>query len=227
MTPETHRTLREMLGAYALGQLTPEEEAPLRSHLESCAACRRELAEITPAVDALVHLRSRDVADATPPPQLGDRIVTAVSHEREARQQRDRKRSLLIAAAVVTAVLSAGGLGAWLGAEIVERPVATDPAAPVEKLSVTAEQNQVEASAGVVAHTWGVEIKLQGAGFRRGASYSTVVTTVDGTRRSAGGFVGTGRQVMSCNLNSDVLREEATRFAVLDAQGRTVLTADL
>jgi hypothetical protein len=218
-----------MLGAYALGQLTPAEEEPLRSHLESCAVCRRELDEITPAVNALVQLRSGKVAEeSSPPVQLGNRIVAAVSQGRQARQQRGRRRSLLAAAAVVTAVLSVGGVGALVGHEIAEdRPAATGPVVPIEEVSVKARQKQVEASAGVVAHTWGVEIKLRAVGLRRGTSYSTIVTTVNGARRSAGGFVGTGKRVMNCNLNSDVLRKDATRFAVLDDQGRTILTADL
>jgi hypothetical protein len=32
---------------------------------------------------------------------------------------------------------------------------------------------------------------------------------------------------MNCNLNSDVLRDDAARFAVLDEEGRTVLSAAL
>lgn len=78
-----------------------------------------------------------------------------------------------------------------------------------------------------LAHTWGVEIKLEAVGLRSGASYTAVVKTTDGRRRSAGGFVGTGEVTMNCNLNSDVLRADAASFKVLENKGRTVLTGDL
>ncbi len=70
----------------------------------------------------------------------------------------------------------------------------------------------MKASAGVVAHTWGVEIKLEATGLRSGSPYAVVVMTRDRRPRSAGAFVGTGDNVMNCNLNSDVLRPDATGF---------------
>lgn len=44
------------LSAYALGSLDAEESARVEAHLESCAGCRSELAELRQATDALDRL---------------------------------------------------------------------------------------------------------------------------------------------------------------------------
>ena len=48
MTGETHRTIREQLGAYALGQLDGDRWHAVHDHLAGCAACRADLEEIAP-----------------------------------------------------------------------------------------------------------------------------------------------------------------------------------
>jgi anti-sigma factor RsiW len=50
---DEHRTLREQLGAYALGQLDADARVAVRAHLDGCPACRAELAEIAPLADLL------------------------------------------------------------------------------------------------------------------------------------------------------------------------------
>ena len=227
MTSENHRSVRDMLGALLLGHLSDAEEAAVRSHLDGCPECRRELAEIAPVARALSSVDPNWLSDvATPDPDLGDRIVVAVAREQRLRERERRGRWVMLAAAAVLAVLTVGGIGALIGNQTADPPVAA-PAVPIEPVAVTSTLSSVDASAGVVAHTWGVEIKLQAVGLRSGASYTAVVQTADGRRRSAGAFVGTGEQTMNCNLNSDVLRPDATAFEVLDDKGRTVLTADL
>ena len=228
MTSENHRTVREMLGALLLGHLSASEEAAVRSHLDGCPDCRSELAEIAPVAEALSSVDPNWLSDkATPAPDLGDRIAVAVARERRERERERRGRRIMLAAAAVLAVLAIGGLGALVGNRTATPAPLAGPTVPVEPVAVTSSLASVDASAGVVAHTWGVEIKLEAVGLRSGESYTAIVKTTDGRRRPAGAYVGTGEQVMNCNLNSDVLRSEAASFRVLDKQGRTVLTADL
>jgi anti-sigma factor RsiW len=216
-----------MLGAFALGHLSASEEADVRSHLAGCAECRRQLAEIAPVAAALRSVDPSWLSEAaTTPPDLGERIVTAVASERRQRERETLRRRFMLAAAAVLAVLMVGGLGVLIGNRTATTPTA-GPTVPIEPVALTSRVSSVEASAGVVAHTWGVEIKLEAVGLRSGASYTAVVETTDGRRRSAGAFVGTGEVTMNCNLNSDVLRPDAAAFEVLDSKGRTVLTADL
>lgn len=72
-----------------------------------------------------------------------------------------------------------------------------------------------------------MEIKLTATGFAAGQRYRVVVQTADGRETPAGEFIGTGTNEMRCNLNSSVLRNDASGFRVLDQADRTVLTSTL
>jgi anti-sigma factor RsiW len=66
-------------GAWVLGALPDEEERRFAAHLETCAICRREVAELQMVADTL-PLAAVQVA---PPPELKDRIMSAVRAEAE------------------------------------------------------------------------------------------------------------------------------------------------
>lgn len=51
-----HVELRMNLGVYALGRLDADECPAVRAHLELCAPCRAELAELREAADLLRRL---------------------------------------------------------------------------------------------------------------------------------------------------------------------------
>lgn len=218
-----HAELRTSLGAYALGHLPPDAAARVRDHVAACADCRRELTELRPAVDALVGLRDADrVAEAEPPPDLGERVTTRVAEVRRQDGRRDRRRyagaGALAGGAVAAALV--GGL-TLVGGD--------DPApqakVPLEAVPVEVEQPGVTADADLIAHTWGVEVKLSASGFVRGETYRVVVLRRDGARSPAGEFIGTGSDPMVCNLNSSVLRPRAGGFEVRDATGRLVVSS--
>jgi anti-sigma factor RsiW len=218
--------LRELLGTYAFAGLPRTATTAVRAHLDGCAACRAELAEIAPLVDDLRDIDpDRVSAVATPPPDLGERIRGAVAQDRRLRDRRGRGRRVLAAAAAVLAVLAVGAVGFAVGDRGADLPPSV--AQPFEQVQVQSELAGLSADAGVVPHTWGVEIKLVATGFTPGESYAVTVRTDDGRERSAGAFVGTGEREMTCNLNSDVLRGDATGFTVVDAAGVEVLSADL
>jgi anti-sigma factor ChrR (cupin superfamily) len=223
MDAAEHRRLRELLGSYAFGALPRTATASVRAHLDGCAECRAQLAEIAPLVDDLRGADPERVSTvATPPADLGARIRSAVASERRHQHRRGRGRRLLAAAAAAAALLVVGAVGVAIGERRGE-----GPPVPLEAVSVRSDVPGVSADAGVVPHTWGVEIKLQATGFRAGESYVVTVRTEDGRERPAGAFVGTGERVLTCNLNSDVLRGDAAGFTVVDADGETVLSAEL
>ena len=72
----------EDVGAWVLGALPEEEEQRFRSHLAGCETCRREVAELQMVADTL-PLAAVQVA---PPPELKDRIMSAVRAEAEVLQ---------------------------------------------------------------------------------------------------------------------------------------------
>ncbi|MBM7789743.1 anti-sigma factor family protein [Tenggerimyces flavus] len=220
LTPDDHRALRELLAALAQGQLTDAERTAVLAHLDSCPDCRAELAQLEATARSLRHAdpdRVGGTPTPVPPPWLGDAIVTAIGDEARRRPRR-RIVSVLAAAAAVVVI---GGAGAAVGYTVAPKP----PAIPLEAVAVADAAAGVTSTAGVVPHTWGMEIKLTATGFASGQRYRVVVQTADGKEALAGEFIGTGANEMHCNLNSSVLRQNAAGFRVLDQTDRAVLTS--
>ncbi|OSY35314.1 MULTISPECIES: anti-sigma factor family protein [Pseudonocardia] len=217
MTPDEHRALREALGDYAIGRLPRDETSALQAHLDGCADCRAELAEISSVLPALRRVDPARL-DHTPfpPPDLGERIVSAA--RAEGARPRQRPRWLPVASAAAVAILIGGAVGYAAG---------DYDGIPREPVAVQAMDPAVQATAVAIPHTWGVEIVLDADGFRAGSTYRVVVEADDGREVGAGEFIGTGENPMICNLNSSVLRSDASGFKVLDAAGATVLRGDL
>ena len=214
-----HERLRIDLGAYVLGQLDEESTARLEEHLDGCARCTAELGELTPVAAALEDLRVRPAASpGEPPPALADRVLGAVEQAARAERRTSWTRTAGIAgvAAALALVLSFGVQA------LRDDPTPTTPSVPTEAVSVRDEAPGVQASAALVNHTWGVEVKLHASGFEAGGRYRVDVLGPDGDRYPAGEFVGTGSREMDCNLNSSVLRDEAAGFEVTDGDGRVV-----
>lgn len=216
-----HRALRERLGVYALGHGTADERAAVRAHLDGCAACRAELAALAPLAARLSDVDADRLDEAPPvPPGLGDAVLARIAAEEANRPvdlaARRRLRVRALGAVAAVAVAAAGfGVG-WL-----VRPVPEQP--PLEAVAVEVAVEDITASADLVPHTWGVEVKLSGQGFTAGEVYRVWVTEEDGDVVPAGEFLGVGPARLVCNLNSSVLREDAVGFEVADAAGSVVL----
>jgi predicted anti-sigma-YlaC factor YlaD len=101
--------VRDQLAEHLLGTLGPEEDLAVGMHLRGCGDCRRELTELEQGLSTF----SRAAHQATPPPELRERVLTVLEEER-AEQPGPRVRrltpALVLQAAVV--VLLAGAL-AW------------------------------------------------------------------------------------------------------------------
>ena len=218
---DAHRALREQLGVYALGHGTAEERAAVRAHLDGCAACRTELAALTPVAARLADVDPGRLDELpAPPPGLADAVLARIAAEEAGRPvdlgARRRRRARIGAVAAAAGVAAAGfGVG-WL-----VRPVPDPP--PLEAVAVDVAEEDISASAGIVPHTWGVEVKLSGEGFTAGEVYRVSVSEADGDLVPAGEFLGVGPAQLDCNLNSSVLREDAVGFQVVDADGSVVL----
>jgi len=219
---DSHRELRESLGAYVLGHLDPAEQDAVASHLATCADCRAELAELTPVADALTGAKRSSMRTADRVPEgLRSRMEAAIRAE-TSRQRRSRvvrsAGAVLVAAAVI--VLMVIGVGSLLD---------RTPAAPVPEViavQVDSDLDSVTASAGLIAHTWGVEVKLQATGLDAGATYQAVVLGSDDRTYPAGTFTGTGDKTINCNLQASVLRPDARGFQIVDEQGEVVISSE-
>jgi anti-sigma factor ChrR (cupin superfamily) len=76
--PENTCESLERVHLHALGALPTAEDAAVRTHLASCAECRRELEALRPALDALVAWPT-DVL--RPPVPLWERVASRIAAE--------------------------------------------------------------------------------------------------------------------------------------------------
>jgi len=138
------------------------------------------------------------------------------------RQRRSRVRrsvgTLLVAASVVVLIVMG-----------VSTLIDRTPDAPVPEavaVMVDPELDAVTATAGLIAHTWGTEVKLQTTGLDDGATYQAVVLGAGDLSFPAGTFTGTGPNTINCNLQASVLRDDARGFQILDQQGEVVISSE-
>ena len=87
MMSPAHDRVRELLGEYVLGQLTPAERRDVERHVAGCAGCTEELRELTLVVEGLARapeavelppgLKARVMRELAPP-VLGSRFSVRV-----------------------------------------------------------------------------------------------------------------------------------------------------
>jgi hypothetical protein len=105
---------RELLGAYALGVLDPDEVRAVDAHVAQCPDCRRELDELEAMKDSLGEVPPEAFLDG--PPDGGDLLLQRTLRQVRTEKSRDvRQRGLLVAAGVAALVAAALGGGVVLG----------------------------------------------------------------------------------------------------------------
>lgn len=180
MKAEGCREWQESLGAYALGQLPPEETAGLEAHLEGCPACREELGSLA-SVASLLPLADPSRFDAAPRPRpelLGE-VVSSISSQRRA--ARRRRTWQVFVPTLATAVAAAAALAIFVlpgGGE-------SRPERHVEFASLPPG---LRISANLIPHAFGTEIHMYVHGAPSGALCRVFVSSRDGARFSAGSF---------------------------------------
>lgn len=216
---DRHEELRQSLGAYVLGQLDDDARREIEAHLLTCADCRAERDEIAPLAEAL---RGVDPDALAPgghqrPAGLDRRIADVLP---DPAPPRSRRWAPVIGGALVGIAATA----ALLLALPEDEPAPTPPVIAVASVEST---RGVTATAGLVDHTWGLEVKLEAEGLPAGETYEMWVVGDDGHKHPAGEFIGVADKKIVCDMSSSVLLRDAAGFSVVDARGREVISADL
>lgn len=212
----SHEELRDALGAYALGQLDDDLRREVDAHLASCDECRTQLADILPLAEVLrgVDVDRIHPLGVVPPPELDARIRRALPLP-HVRVGINRWRSAAVAAAVAAVAVAATVV------------VARDGSPTVIAVPDVTAADGITATAGLVDHTWGLEIRLEATGLRAGEQFAVWVLGEDGQSYDAGTFVGVAGAKIVCDMSSSVLLDDATSFRVVDTAGTEVIAAAL
>jgi hypothetical protein len=147
------------MGAYVLGGLDPADSQRFEAHLESCAECRTELAELEslPALlDALPVPDAVALTGAAHPgvaPEPAGSVPLTVLGELATRRRKVRRRWAALVGAVAAGCLALG---------LAAAPLFSRPPAPDASYSVQSG-NGLQFSIDLAKKTWGTELAVNGS----------------------------------------------------------------
>ncbi|MDP9936613.1 anti-sigma factor family protein [Paenarthrobacter nicotinovorans] len=153
-------SVHQLLGAYLLGGLEPEEARAFEDHLARCAGCRGELEELeslpalldaVPAADA-VALTSSGNATLAPLGTEAEQLPEKVLVDLAVRRRKSRRRWAAVVGAVAAACLALGFLGG---------PLLNQPPKPDASYSVQSDGG-LQLTVDMVKKTWGTELDVEG-----------------------------------------------------------------
>jgi Putative zinc-finger len=218
MTADDHRDWRLSLGAYALGDLPPDERAAIAAHIEGCPECRAELRELE-GVAALLPLADPariEGPPVRPPADLGARIEAQIAAESAKEGRAKRRRRLrfgfggAVAVAVVAALLA-----------IVVLPIGGE-SSPAQKVEFASVPKGVSIHATLEPHAFGTEIKMYVDGVSSGTLCRVFLRDAAGRTYSAGSFRYRWEEDAEAELSSALDLSQATEIGV-HAGGRTFI----
>jgi anti-sigma factor RsiW len=211
MTADDHRDWRLSLGAYALGDLPPDERAAIAAHVEGCPECRAELRELE-GVAALLPLADPARIEgpaARPPADLGARIEAQIAAEsaREVRVKRRRRLRFGFGGAVAVAAV------ATLLA-IVVLPLGGGKSSPAQEVKFASVPKGVSIHATLEPHAFGTEIRMYVDGVSSGTLCRVFLRDAAGRTYSAGSFRYRWEEDSEAELSSALDLSQATEIGV-------------
>ena len=205
------------LAGWVVAQLSPDEEAALLAHLETCGACRAEADSLFDVAAVLLGTDTGDVTTAErPPADLGDRIARRVARERRARR-----------AGRVTLAMSAAA-AAVVVAVVMTRDPSSEPERG-EPVVFAREVGGADASAVVAPEGEGSVVHLVAQGLDPDVTYSLWLTPPGGgylDRVAAGTFRPDDDGRVDAELRSALPAEEMGRVWATTPEGGIVLDTE-
>ncbi|MDR6416484.1 zf-HC2 domain-containing protein [Pseudarthrobacter sulfonivorans] len=168
--------LHHLLGAYVLGGLDSADSQRFEAHLQECADCRAELAELEslpalldalPVPDAVGLTGNARHAAATQP---ATSVPRALLTDLAARRRKSRRRWVALVGAVAAACLALG---------VAAGPLLNRPPQPDASYSVQADSG-LRFSVDLARKNWGTELAVNGTSMPLNGTYSLWVRDRDG-----------------------------------------------
>jgi anti-sigma factor RsiW len=188
---------RELLGAYVLGVLDPDEVRAVDEHVSTCDECRQDLADLREMKDSLGEVPPEAFLDG--PPEGGDLLLQRTLREvRKDKVRRSRQRLLLAAAGIVALVAVAAGAGVLAGRGQAPRPQVLPTAPPssaaatvpgVRTVSATDPATGAKITATVTPAAGWVRVHADVGGIPAGKRCQLVVVPKSGTPLVAGSWL--------------------------------------
>lgn len=221
----------EMLGAYALGALEPNEAAAVNAHAAACPVCQHELEELRAMKDSLGELPPEALLDG--PPEGAElalqRTLRQVRTERAT--MRSRRLSMVVgAAAMVGAVLLGGGIALGSGFTSDET---TEPTGLPELAAgsvVAAEENPMTGAQATIMLTpedGATQVEAVVAGIPEGEECRLVVIGADGNSEVATSWTVSAEAAASVSEpggSSAIAPDEVIAVAVRNADDEEFVT---
>jgi len=205
------------LAMHSIGKLEPEAAVGLQAHLDGCAECREQAAELAPLGDALAFAEpeaAEDPGATRIPPRLEESVLSRLDTEaRLARRHTHRRRRVIaavaagIAAAAVVVVASVGG----------GRP------APAGRVVALSGAPGTAGTIVLVRSSSGTDVTLREHGLPVGQDFVVTMQSSSGTWWQAGSYHTSGTTARA-QLTCAVEPYEITRVWVRDSTGSTVLS---
>lgn len=215
---------RTLIGGYVLGALEPDEEVEVRRHLETCAECAAEHADLARLPDLLTLAGGDDAVAERPPAALEEAVLDRFAREHPAAEPvaaegpsapvvrlRDRLRRPLPAAV-------GGAFAAAAAAVVIAFAVGGDEhyEAYHASLSGSAAAPAAHASARLETAKAGTRVALRVNGLRGNPDdvYELWCVRDDGTRVSAGTFRVDAQGRAAVQLTAAVVPGEYHRMSI-------------
>jgi hypothetical protein len=204
---------RGLLAAQVVGEVIGDEALALSGHLDGCADCRleaadlRALAAVLPAAD-IAHLEGHQM-----PIELEKAVLDGLQSEvrRDLRSRRARRVRYAVGGAVAAGVVA---LAVVLATVL--------PAHPGQTVALTGERG-VQASIHLTAESWGTAVDLQESGQPGGEVLTVAMQTTSGTWWTAGTYRTVSGKHVHVDMACAVRIADIATVWVKDHSGRTVL----
>jgi len=225
------------VGAYALGLLDNTDRQAFELHLNTCRACRAELAALA---EVAVTLSSVDVPSSQrhrplPSPDPAESAAVTDLMLRRGLAQRRQRRNRLVLSAAAAVVLLGGGIGvgtSFSSGSSGDKPNVSTVAMTGELHSATDPVSGAHGTVALQPVPWGTKVGLELAKVTGPQACQLIAVSGDGAERVVTGWavppkgygLPTNPKALVVDGGTEISRNQIKRFDIRTTTGHTLLS---